>query len=84
MKIEKDDIIFDSGRRVKSACNLGIIGLSPDLDWIYEGYDGNLCPVETTQTDIDFGYDITDNEKIEIADYMISLWQRLKEKLREH
>jgi hypothetical protein len=48
-----------------------IVGIAPDTDGtgvsISEGYDGGI--------DID---DMTPEEKIELADYMINLWQQFK------
>ena len=61
MKLEGDDLIFSSGKKVYA--NHGIIGISPELK-ISEGYDGDI-------EDKDF----TCAEKLELADYAIKLWQ---------
>ena len=69
MIIEGDNVIFSSGKVVYA--NGGIIGLCEPgkYGWdIYEGYDGAI--------DID---ELSKQERIELADYMIALWQRLKD-----
>jgi len=68
MKIEGDEVIFSTGTRVQA--NDGVIGISsPDeYGWdVREGYDGHL------------GSDnLTKEEKVELAEYMICLWQEFK------
>ena len=76
MRIQGDAIIFESGRRVESACNVGIIGLSPKLDGIASGYDSGLCSLRPDDEFDDPGY--TQQEKAEICDYMITLWKNAK------
>ena len=76
MKIEGDDIIFESGRRFKNACNGGTIGLGTDLKYITEGWDGCLCFIKPDMTD-----ELNQEEKAEIADYMIGQWEKVKELL---
>ena len=67
MRIDGDDIIFSTGKRLYANC--GIIGIDPDLD-VYEGYDG------------DFGDDkLTEEEKLELAEYMITVWKSYKLKI---
>jgi len=69
MIIKRDDVIFSSGKVVYA--NRGIIGLSMpgEYGWeISEGYDGRI--------DID---ELSKQERIELADYMITLWQRFKD-----
>ena len=80
MRIEKDDhgtyfIVFSNGRRVEHACNCGIIGLSPALDGITDGYDGGMCSLEFDEFD---DPEYTQQEKAEICDYMITLWKNAK------
>lgn len=76
MKIQGDDIIFDSGRHVKDACNRGVIGLGPDFGYITSGWDDAICSIERDTFDYKA---ISQQEKIEIADYMISQWEKVKE-----
>lgn len=57
---------LSTGRRVYA--NNGILGIGPD-GGIYEGYDS--CVLDD---------DFTDDERAEIADYMIELWQAYKVK----
>lgn len=64
MKILNDDKFQLSSGRTISANRL-IIGLSPEDDIIYEGYDGAIPLCQE---------DLTADEKIEIAGYMIELW----------
>jgi len=66
MKIEGDDVIFSNGK-VKYA-NCGIIGISPDGN-VTEGYDGGFTIM-------------TDEERVELADYMINTWQEFKDNKR--
>lgn len=69
MEVDRDNLIFSTGKF--RYANNGIIGLSePDEDgWeVTEGYDGGI--------DIN---DLTKEEKVELADYMINLWQRFKD-----
>ena len=70
-----------SGREFYANC--GIIGLRDDDDAdnfgrvFFEGYDGSrrITP-ESWDTDPDDGQDWTAEEKAELANYMINLWQR--------
>ena len=71
MKIELGNAIFSTGKYVY--VNEGIVGLAAPGGtdhtgggWVVaQGYDG--------------GFDkLTKNEQIELADYMISLWQNFK------
>lgn len=67
MRVKNDDVIFSTRKTVYA--NNGIIGLSePSKDgWhISEGYDGGIYVNELTK-----------EERIELADYMIGLWQRM-------
>lgn len=67
MIIEKEKILFSTGR--KDAANCSIIGINPELV-TYEGYDGCFpC----------WGNELTKEERIELADYMIGLWTKYKE-----
>jgi len=77
MKIQGDDIVFDSGRRVENACNCGILGLGPGADYINAGYDNGLCPIK--EDEFDESPTFSQAEKAEICDYMIELWRKAKE-----
>ena len=63
MHIIGDLLIMADGRTYSA--NRGIIGLGPDLE-LSEGYDGG------------FDYDMLDVHRVEIAEYMIALWTRVK------
>lgn len=76
MKIQGDDIIFNSGRQLKNACNRGVIGLSPDLVYITSGWDDTICHINLDNFDYE---SLSQQEKVEIADYMIDLWKKAKE-----
>ena len=56
--------LLSNGSRFPANCH--IIGISPSMV-LYEGYDRELS------------CDFTNEEKNEIADYMISLWKKYKE-----
>ena len=60
MRIEGDNVLFDSGRYIRA--NNGIIGIAPNME-VFEGYDGELGV---------FG--LTDKEREELANYMIVQW----------
>ena len=84
MRIEGDKIIFSTGK-IKYANN-GIVGLSGvsliTNEWdIFDGYDGILFngdPHHNDHIEIEDD-DLTNNELIELADYMIDLWKKFKE-----
>lgn len=69
MKIEGDKIFMNDGTEYDANC--GIIGLSPkclqpDGNCVYQGYDGQV------------GWDLSKKHAVEIADYMIDLWNKFK------
>ena len=71
MKIEGDNVIFSTGKIIYA--NLGVIGLSPKDECVWrvrEGYDGTLCEFSKTK--------LTQHELVELADYMITLWQEFR------
>ena len=75
MEISEDKTIFSTGKEVYTNC--GIIGLSlsdpADSDWqVSEGYDGGFGGYCTE--------DLTSEERVELANYMIDLWQQFKAK----
>lgn len=61
-RIDQDHYRFKSGREVYS--NNGIIGIDPELN-TFEGYDGGLGA---------WGNEFTQEERQELALYMIELW----------
>jgi hypothetical protein len=80
MKIEKDTITFSSGRTAYA--NRGIVGINPNLS-VHEGYDGSIpWPVpEWWGTEHPEWIDqntLTSKDMVELADYMIDLWQKFK------
>jgi len=62
MKIEGDNLIFSTGRKVYA--NSGIIGIGFG-GGITEGYDGGLNDRDWTPA-----------ERVELAEYMIEQWKR--------
>jgi hypothetical protein len=67
-----DHLTFETtGREIYANC--GIIGLSADLEWVSEGYDG---VIEAFYTPPDSEDRLTPVERRELADYMMGLWQR--------
>ncbi len=73
MKIEGDDLVFSTGKRVYA--NNGIIGLGPDLD-ISGGYDQGIYYPDANCEDL------SKQELIELADHMITKWQEFKVAVR--
>lgn len=73
MKIEGDYLIFSGGKRVYA--NAGIIGINTDYR-LAGGYDNYL-----EFDDMEDGDELTTVEKLEMADYMIELWQSYKKEL---
>ena len=65
MRYNKDKYVLSTGKTFYS--NNGIIGIDNHLD-VHEGYDGGIDTDEFTQ-----------EEKNEIADYMIDLWNKFRE-----
>lgn len=74
MKIERDTVTFESTGFILHANN-GIIGINPSLE-ISEGYDGGFSKGEDDEFNV---ISFTKEERAELADYMIGLWQRFKE-----
>lgn len=64
MKIKRDGIVLNSGKRIYA--NNSIIGLSPDLS-LYGGYDEFIE-----------SYEFTKDERKEISGYMIDLWKKFE------
>jgi len=73
MRVDGDYCVFSDGAKVY--INGGIVGLGPDLE-TYGGYDGDLG---IWVGDYDkFG--LTDNQRQELANYMIAKWTEYKNK----
>ena len=68
LKVQDGIIFFSSGRM--TTVYAGVIGLSADCSEVHGGYDDCLSD--------DLG-ELTQEEKIELADYMISQWQKFKD-----
>ena len=66
---EYDYYVLSTGK--KFYANLGIIGMSPELDCIYDGYDGRVTtPIRLH----DWNPSLTPKEQVEVASYMVNLW----------
>lgn len=63
-----DSYELSSGKIVYA--NEGILGLAPGSNDLFEGYDGWLA---------DRNDPLTAEEKVEIADFMIAMWQKYRE-----
>ena len=66
MKFVDDEVIFSSGTKAYAFAN--IIGINPELELSY-GYDSSFDE-----------FDLSKQDRCELADYMISLWQAFKDK----
>lgn len=73
-----DGIMLSTGKGIYANC--GYMGIN-ELGELSEGYDGHICG-----GDFEAGYDshdhyeLTTAERIELADYVISLWLKYKER----
>ena len=76
MEIKGDTVTFSSGRT--RYANNGIIGLCPDLT-VSEGYDGGF-PIESYEWNKPDENDLTKEDCIELADFMIAQWQKFRDK----
>lgn len=80
MEIDGNKVLFSTGRE-KNAHG-GIIGLSPDMQ-VTDGYDGEFYrPKESWMDDDDYSeyVRLTPEERVELADYMITAWKRFRSK----
>jgi len=59
-----DHLVFENGKEIYA--HNGIIGIDEELT-ISEGYDGGIEEM-----------DLTGNEKVELADYAIALWEKYR------
>lgn len=76
MEINGDKVLFSTG--TEKDANNGFIGLNQKM-CISEGYDGYLYqPREDWMDDKDCYHILSYDEQIELADYMIALWQKFK------
>ena len=65
-----DDYVLSTGKKISANCS--ILGISPELE-LHGGYDQTIYEDEL---------ELTPQEKIEIAEYAISLWQKYKNKIK--
>ena len=73
----RDEIKLSTGRSFDANC--GILGLAPDDDTLYHGYDGAVDGWDIRPYPAEFkakASDLTDGERAEIARFMIQRWQR--------
>ena len=75
MEWKKEELGFSSGKVITA--NRRLISISPSHE-IGEGYDGTLSFPEAEELFAAF----TKEEKIELANYMISLWTEFKHSRR--
>lgn len=66
---EHNKICFSTGKDIHA--NNGIIGITKDLS-VWEGYDGVIYDEDDYETEL------SRQEKVELADLMISLWKEFK------
>ncbi len=71
-KIKDQTLIFSTGRRISA--QRGVIGISPLLE-VFQGHGGVLIPSEPFLDDND---SLTNQECVELADFMIGQWQAFK------
>ena len=75
MRLAEDGkLILSSGRECYT--NRHILGLRPNDDTVYEGYDGELSWGKSIVDGVVLPDDLTVAERAEIADHVIALWQR--------
>jgi len=72
IRIKEQNLIFSTGRRI--SVQRGVVGISPSLE-VFQGYGGILVPTEPFLDDNDA---LTDQERIELAGFMIKQWQAFK------
>ena len=72
IRIKEQKLIFSTGRRI--SVQRGVVGISPALE-VFQGHAGILLPTEAFLDDNDA---LTDQERIELADFMIRQWQAFK------
>jgi len=67
-KVENGKLFFSSGRVANAYA--GVVGLSANCDDVFGGYDDEIND--------ELG-ELTQDEKTELADYMIGQWQKFKD-----
>ena len=78
MRFDGNAFVFETTGR-KFTANFDMIGLSPDGEWVGEGADNGLF--NNPQSKYDDGRPLMPEERVELANFMISLWQEFKDKL---
>jgi hypothetical protein len=76
MEITGDTIVLESGKEIYA--NNGIIGIDSGFN-LYSGYDGMILDHEWYDPSI--GDDLTPEEVVEIADFIICKFESLKQKM---
>lgn len=85
--IKKRVLILSSGKQIKLQ---GITLCIANSLEVGEGFTRNFLffdpdqVKDTVTTEVSNPYHLTQDELMEVADYMISLWMQLKEKVRQH
>ena len=72
-QIKKDTYELSTGKTFYANC--GIIGLAPGKDAISEGYDGTVYYPHERENPSEWPGALTDAERLEIAQFMIKLWE---------
>lgn len=67
-------LFFSTGRKI--AANDGIVGINPECDGVYGGYDESPYIFQAYPGEVD--ETLTDAERIALADFMLARWQRYK------
>lgn len=69
-----------TGKKIYS--NQCIIGINPLCETIYEGYDGIIDRLEWNPDTNQEEHQLTDEERIEVAEYAIELWKQYISKIQ--
>lgn len=78
MVIQENKFILSSGREINAYKN--VIGINPELEEIFDGYDSRLDLKEYDYDTDTETMNFTPEEIAEICDYMLGLWATMKEK----
>jgi hypothetical protein len=79
MDDDKHTIRLSTGKEIYA--HRGIVGISPDLREVTEGYDGGIERGYETEEDWgDSRYRLTPAERVEIADLMLARWRAYRER----
>jgi hypothetical protein len=76
-----DCFVLSTGKEIQA--HQGIIGINPLTDRIYHGYDGYIDRLEYDSDVDDEVNQLLPEERIEIAEYTINLWQEYIKKIKE-